>query len=58
MLLYYKKREYFLDRSIDILFSPKLSCTFLKGKNGYVKVLLPSYYFHSIIIRISSAFYF
>jgi ribosomal protein L6P/L9E len=47
MLLHYKKREYFLDKSIDVLFSSKLSCLFFKGKNGYVKILLPSYYFYT-----------
>lgn len=41
----YKYKNYKLDNSLDFYFSERLSCIFIKGQNGLIKVLLPSFYF-------------
>lgn len=47
-MLLYKKNKYIFDSSIDFYYSFKLSCLFIKGNNGFVKIFMPSYYFYKL----------
>lgn len=42
-----KVSYHYFDKSISFLFSKNLSSLFIKGKNGIIRIHLPSYYFYS-----------